>query len=75
MYFSASFAFYFQVLYRYFQTNTVISFNIETLSSCIKITIIDLLDKTDVAIVIFKNLLNVAVLEEFLNKTNIEKID
>ena len=75
MYFSASFAFYFQVLYTYFQTNTVISFNIETLSSCIKITIIDLLDKTDVAIVIFKNLLNIAVLEEFLNKTNIEKID
>ena len=50
------------------------SFNIEMLNSGENPPLLTFI-KPDVAIATFKNLLNMAVLEERLNKTNIEKVD
>ena len=52
----------------------VISFNTETLNSGEKSAIIDSFLKFDIVIATFKNLLNMAVLEQRLNKTDIEKV-
>ena len=52
----------------------MISFDIETPNSGEKFSIIDIVHKFDVAITTFKYLLNKAVLEERLNKTDIEKV-
>ena len=65
IYFSTSFGFYFQVSYTYFQISAMISINIAIIDSFIKF---------DVAIATFKNLLNFAVLEEHLNKMDLEKV-
>ena len=72
--FSASFAFYFLVSYTYSQTSAMISFNIETLNSGKNLALQTLFIKFDVAIATFKNMLNMAILEECLNKTDIEKV-
>ena len=74
IYFSASFAFYFVVSYPYSQTSTMISFNIETLNSSENLPLYTSFIKFDVAITTFKNLLKMVVLEERLNKTDIEKV-
>ena len=74
IYFSASFAFYFLVSYTYSQTSAMISFNIETLNSGQKPSLQTSFIKPDVAIATFKNLFNMAVLEEHLNKADIEKV-
>ena len=52
----------------------MISFNIETLNSGENSPLKTLFITFDVAIATFKNLLNMAVLEERLNKTEIEKV-
>ena len=74
LYISASSAFYFLVSYTYSRTSVVISFNTETLNSGEKSAIIDSFLKFDIVIATFKNLLNMAVLEQRLNKTDIEKV-
>ena len=50
------------------------SFNIQTLNSGENPSLQTSSIKFDIAIVTFKNLLNMAVLEEHVNKTDIEKI-
>ena len=70
MYFSASFAFYSLVSYTYSQTSAMISFNTEMLNSDENPLLWTLFIKFDVAIATFENLLNMAVLEERLNKTD-----
>ena len=52
----------------------MISFNIETLNSGENLPLQTSFTKFDVAIATFKNLLNMAVLEEHLNKTDREKV-
>ena len=74
IYFSASFAFYFLGSYTYSQTSAMTSFNIETLNSGKNLALQTLFIKFDVAIATFKNMLNMAILEERLNKMDIEKV-
>ena len=52
----------------------MICFNIETITSGQNSPLQTPLIKFDIAIATFKNLLNMAVLEERLNKTNVEKV-
>ena len=52
----------------------MISFNIETLNSGKNPPLLTSFIKSDVPIATFKNLLNMAVLEECLNKTDKEKV-
>ena len=52
----------------------MISFNIETLNSGENPPLQTLFKKFDVAVANFKNLQNMAVLEEPLNKKDIEKV-
>ena len=56
------------------QTSATISYSNETLNSGENAPLQTSFLKIDVAIAAFKNLLNMAVLEECLNKTDIEKI-
>ena len=74
IYFSACFVFYFLVLYTYSQSSAVISFNIETLNSGKNSSLQTSFVRFDVPIATFKNLLNMAVSEERLNKTDIGKV-
>ena len=74
MYFSATFLLYFLVSHKYSQTNAIISFNIETLNFGENLLLQISFMKFDIAIAKFKNLLNMAVLEERLNKTDTEKV-
>ena len=69
------FSYWFLDSYTYSQTSAIISFNIETLNSGENPSLLTSFIKPDVAIATFKNLLNMAVLEEHLNKANIEKVD
>ena len=55
-------------------TSTMISFKIETLNSGENLPLQTSFLKFDVDIATFKNLLNMAILEERLNKTDIEKV-
>ena len=52
----------------------MVSFNIETLNSGANPRLWTLFIKFDVAIVTFKNLLKMAVLNERLNETDMEKV-
>ena len=52
----------------------MISFNTETLNFGVNPLLQTWLIKSDIAIANFKNLLNMAFLEERLNKTDIEKV-
>ena len=74
VHFSASFAFYFLVSYKYFQTSVLKSFNIETLASDENPPLYTSFIKLDLVIATFKNLLNMAALEVHLNKVEIEKV-
>ena len=62
------------VSYTYSQTSVMISFNIETLNSGKNPPLKTSFIKYGIAIATFKNLLNMAVLEEHLNETDIEKV-
>ena len=52
----------------------MISFNTETLNSGENLPLQTSFIKFDVAISVFKNLLDMAVIEEHLNKTDIENV-
>ena len=71
IYFSTSFAFYFLVSYTYFQTSTMISFNIEMVNSGKNSLLWNLFIKFYVAIATFKNLLNMVILEDGHSKVSL----
>ena len=52
----------------------MVSFNTETLNSGANPPLLNSFRKFDVAVATFKNLLKMAVLEDRLNKTDIEKV-
>ena len=56
------------------RTSAMVSINIETLRSGLNLPLQNSFIKFDVAIATFKNLLKMAVLQECLNKTDVEKV-